>query len=112
MCRVKAVRVIIRTVSRRRNVLAARVCSAIVKIQHVMVRSTCCCINMCRFRYKLFSRDAGGACTFDSCYDATCKGGGCNFINPPRTLTEGYCHGHGCKINGNEHPHLQQHLSL
>ncbi|OWY90684.1 hypothetical protein PHMEG_00041076 [Phytophthora megakarya] len=46
----------------------------------------------------------GGACIFDNTADAQCPGGGCQFVNVPKTLADGYCDGGGCTLQGSSHP--------
>mmetsp|Transcript_23978 Transcript_23978/g.24567 ORF Transcript_23978/g.24567 Transcript_23978/m.24567 type:complete len:121 (-) Transcript_23978:32-394(-) len=53
----------------------------------------------------------GGGCIFEECIGAECGGGSCDFINPKETLKTGYCAGDGCTLNGEPHPHLQNHLT-
>jgi hypothetical protein len=46
----------------------------------------------------------GGACVFERVEDVKCPGGACQFRNMHRTLSEGYCTGGGCRLDGEAHP--------
>lgn len=46
----------------------------------------------------------GGACIFERVEDVKCPGGACQFRNMQRTLSEGYCTGGGCRLDGEAHP--------
>lgn len=46
----------------------------------------------------------GGACVFERVEEVKCPGGACQFRNMQRTLSEGYCTGGGCRLDGEAHP--------
>ena len=58
----------------------------------------------CRFEDCKRPSCDGGACTFVRCALPTCQGGSCKFEELKSTLTDGYCGGGSCTVNGREWP--------
>ena len=46
----------------------------------------------------------GGGCIFEKCSHPSCRGGGCQMIQVKTTLTDGYCEGGSCSVDGKEWP--------
>ena len=60
--------------------------------------------GMCRFEDCVSPSCEGGACIFVRCVDPTCPGGSCKFEDLQSTLTDGYCDGGSCTVNGRDWP--------
>ena len=56
--------------------------------------------GLCEFIHCVDATCAGGSCIFVNCKGAGCGGGACHHVNPVDTLTDGYCKGGGCMLNG------------
>ncbi len=103
-----------------RNVLEVDVLFLIATTQAALVSLTLCFQFCMLLMYALVSMSLsvclfvclGGACEFEKCVGATCKGGGCTFIDPSETLKQGYCDGHGCNINNIPHPDFEGYLTV
>ena len=60
--------------------------------------------NLLNRRNCLAPSCGGGGCTFDTVWNPTCCGGTCSFFNVHSTLTDGYCTGGGCSLDGKPFP--------
>mmetsp|Transcript_4958 Transcript_4958/g.9464 ORF Transcript_4958/g.9464 Transcript_4958/m.9464 type:complete len:147 (+) Transcript_4958:310-750(+) len=56
--------------------------------------------GLCEFVRCADSSCHGGACVFVGSEGSSCHGGGCHHVHPEDTLTDGYCDGGGCRLNG------------
>ncbi|CAM9142859.1 unnamed protein product [Heterosigma akashiwo] len=67
-------------------------------------QETGCSGGGCHFVQCQAASCDGGRCTFTKSRHVTCKGGGCAFEDPDETLTNGYCTGGGCTVDGEKWP--------
>jgi len=56
--------------------------------------------GLCEFIDCVDASCPGGSCVFISSKGSSCSGGACHHVNPKDTLTDGYCSGGGCMLNG------------
>jgi len=64
-----------------------------------------CAGGVCEFINCKDASCKGGLCRFIDCGQSTCNGGNCQFHRPRHTLSDGYCNGGVCYLNGGKHPH-------
>jgi len=60
--------------------------------------------GLCEFTECEDASCDGGSCIFVNSKRSTCHGGGCHHVQPKDTLTDGYCTGGGCRLNGEAIP--------
>ncbi|KAF0699327.1 Aste57867_10117 [Aphanomyces stellatus] len=59
--------------------------------------------GLCEFFNCYEPSCGGGVCTMVNADGGSCSGGLCNYVTPRRSLTEGFCAGGLCRLDGKDH---------